>query len=302
MPRRFRRARRRRAPRPALHDARAGSAAGGRDRARPHLLRPSRVARADQGAVLPAGHRGGRPARRRGDLRERSHRRALRRACAGRAAPVVVAPHGVDHDAVRRRRAGSRRRRRGAGAARARRRSVRSWSSWARSSRARASAVLIEAFDRVADRHPDAVLVLAGQPGWGDQLASLDAAAHRSRILVTGYVPDDAVPALLRRAAAAAYPSLGEGFGHAGPRGARLRDPARHDRRAPRWPTRPATPRWSSRRATLRPSAPRSTRSSRAIPAPRRGGEPGWPGWPRLPGTRAAERHVEAYRIAASGG
>ncbi|MGH9006985.1 MAG: glycosyltransferase [Acidimicrobiales bacterium] len=73
--------------------------------------------------------------------------------------------------------------------------------------------LLIDAFDRVAGHHPDAVLVLAGQPGWGDQRTALDTSAHRDRIVVTGYVPDDAVPALLRRAAAVAYPSLDEGFG-----------------------------------------------------------------------------------------
>jgi glycosyltransferase involved in cell wall biosynthesis len=73
--------------------------------------------------------------------------------------------------------------------------------------------LLIEAFDRVAERHRDAVLVLAGQPGWGDQRSALEASHHRDRITVTGYVPDAAVPALLRRAAAVAYPSLDEGFG-----------------------------------------------------------------------------------------
>ena len=32
-------------------------------------------------------------------------------------------------------------------------------------------------------------------------------------MLRTGYVPDEVVPALLRRAAVAAYPALEEGFG-----------------------------------------------------------------------------------------
>jgi len=72
--------------------------------------------------------------------------------------------------------------------------------------------VLVEAFDRVADRFPDAQLVLAGQPGWlGRDPRS--AAAHPDRVVVTGYVSDDAVPALYRRAAVVAYPSLEEGFG-----------------------------------------------------------------------------------------
>jgi glycosyltransferase involved in cell wall biosynthesis len=72
---------------------------------------------------------------------------------------------------------------------------------------------LVAAFDRVADRHGDAVLVLAGQHGWGHELDALNEAKHRDRILVTGYVPAGAVPALLRRARAVAYPSLDEGFG-----------------------------------------------------------------------------------------
>jgi glycosyltransferase involved in cell wall biosynthesis len=72
---------------------------------------------------------------------------------------------------------------------------------------------LLGAFDRVADGHPDAMLVLAGQPGWGHELDALATTKHRDRVIVTGYVPDATVPALLRRAAAVAYPSLDEGFG-----------------------------------------------------------------------------------------
>jgi glycosyltransferase involved in cell wall biosynthesis len=74
-------------------------------------------------------------------------------------------------------------------------------------------ATLIGAFDMVAGSHPDAQLVLAGQDGWGSQLDALAAAKHRDRVVVTGYVPDAAVPALLRAATAVAYPSLDEGFG-----------------------------------------------------------------------------------------
>jgi glycosyltransferase involved in cell wall biosynthesis len=76
-------------------------------------------------------------------------------------------------------------------------------------------APLVRAFDRVADRHPDAVLVLAGQPGWGGEevVRSVGAARARSRITRLGYVPDRTVPPLLRRATVVAYPSLEEGFG-----------------------------------------------------------------------------------------
>ena len=58
-------------------------------------------------------------------------------------------------------------------------------------------------------------LVLAGQRGWG--VEEIDRAIESSpaadRIVQLGYVRDDSVPALLRSAAAVAYPSLDEGFG-----------------------------------------------------------------------------------------
>ncbi len=42
---------------------------------------------------------------------------------------------------------------------------------------------------------------------------ALAAATHPERIVRTGYLPDEAVPALLRQAAVVAYPALEEGFG-----------------------------------------------------------------------------------------
>jgi glycosyltransferase involved in cell wall biosynthesis len=74
---------------------------------------------------------------------------------------------------------------------------------------------LVAAFDRLADDRPDLSLVLAGGIGWGltEIERSISSSRHGDRIVRTGYVPDRAVPALLRRAAAAAYPSLEEGFG-----------------------------------------------------------------------------------------
>jgi len=74
---------------------------------------------------------------------------------------------------------------------------------------------LVRAFDRMAGAHPDLRLVLAGMPGWGAQSvdAAIAGARHRDRVVRTGYVPDDAVPALFRQAAAVAYPSAEEGFG-----------------------------------------------------------------------------------------
>jgi glycosyltransferase involved in cell wall biosynthesis len=74
---------------------------------------------------------------------------------------------------------------------------------------------LVRAFDRVAAARPDLSLVLAGTRGWGARAvdAAVAGAASRDRIARPGYVPGDAVPALLRGAAAVAYPSLAEGFG-----------------------------------------------------------------------------------------
>ena len=74
---------------------------------------------------------------------------------------------------------------------------------------------LVRAFDRVAGLHRDVRLVVAGSAGWGT--AAVDQAVvearHADRIVRTGYVADDDVPALLRGASAVAYPSLEEGFG-----------------------------------------------------------------------------------------
>ncbi len=59
----------------------------------------------------------------------------------------------------------------------------------------------------------DTTLVLAGQDGWGT--GPVDAPQQRSTrsIVRLGYVDDDIVPALYRRAAVVAYPALVEGFG-----------------------------------------------------------------------------------------
>jgi glycosyltransferase involved in cell wall biosynthesis len=76
-------------------------------------------------------------------------------------------------------------------------------------------APLVAAFDVLAGARPDLVLVLGGQTGWGmsETEQALAAARHADRIVRTGYLPDAAVPALLRQAAVVAYPALEEGFG-----------------------------------------------------------------------------------------
>lgn len=74
---------------------------------------------------------------------------------------------------------------------------------------------LVAAFDILAARERELGLVLAGKPGWGAKEVEgrVAASGHRERIRLTGYVPDEAVPALLRRAAVVAYPAKEEGFG-----------------------------------------------------------------------------------------
>jgi glycosyltransferase involved in cell wall biosynthesis len=75
---------------------------------------------------------------------------------------------------------------------------------------------LVRAFDRLAPQHGELRLVIAGQHGWGaDEVerAILAASVHPDRIVRTGYVSDDALPALLRRSAVVAYPSFEEGYG-----------------------------------------------------------------------------------------
>lgn len=85
---------------------------------------------------------------------------------------------------------------------------------------------LLQAFVQARTHRPDAQLVIAG----GASLLAHDAEvqafnaaaaqhgllpgqAHADRLVITGPVPDDALPALYRRADAVAMPSLKEGFG-----------------------------------------------------------------------------------------
>ena len=129
-------------------------------------------------------------------------------------APVVVAPHGVDHERFTPREPAE-------GADRAVLGALgvpvdRPLVAFVGTLEPRKGVVpLVAAFDRVARGHPDAVLVLGGQTGWGmaETERALAAARHPERIVRTGYLPDEAVPALLRQAAVVAYPALEEGFG-----------------------------------------------------------------------------------------
>ena len=74
---------------------------------------------------------------------------------------------------------------------------------------------LIQAFDRIANEHPDLLLVLAGKPGWDfdDVFAAIHASKYKNRIRHLGFVGDSEKRALLVACEALVYPSLYEGFG-----------------------------------------------------------------------------------------
>jgi glycosyltransferase involved in cell wall biosynthesis len=136
------------------------------------------------------------------------------RACCDVRAPIVVAPHGVDH-----RRFAPTEPVRGMDVAALEGIGVptdRPLVVFVGTLEPRKGvAPLVAAFDRVAEAHGDATLVLGGQMGWGlaETERLLNSARHGSRIIRTGYLPDAAVPALLRRSTVVAYPALEEGFG-----------------------------------------------------------------------------------------
>ena len=79
----------------------------------------------------------------------------------------------------------------------------------------RKNATFERAFAGVAHDRPDLQLVLAGGEGWGigEVRDAVAASGVATRIARPGRLPDAAVPALYRRAAAVAYPSHEEGFG-----------------------------------------------------------------------------------------
>lgn len=74
---------------------------------------------------------------------------------------------------------------------------------------------LLRAFETIAAEHPDVHLVITGSQGWLYQpfLEQARASGLERRLLMTGYVPDDDLPALLSLADVFAFPSVFEGFG-----------------------------------------------------------------------------------------
>jgi glycosyltransferase involved in cell wall biosynthesis len=74
---------------------------------------------------------------------------------------------------------------------------------------------LIQAFAGLAPARPDLRLVLAGRDGWGATAVREAAAASgvTTRILRPGWLPGPALAPFFRQAEAVVYPSLEEGFG-----------------------------------------------------------------------------------------
>ncbi len=76
-------------------------------------------------------------------------------------------------------------------------------------------AMLIEAFARVAGRHPDASLVFTGAPGPADAevRATAKASGIGPRVTFTGSIPEGDLASIMASATLLAYPSRYEGFG-----------------------------------------------------------------------------------------
>jgi glycosyltransferase involved in cell wall biosynthesis len=75
--------------------------------------------------------------------------------------------------------------------------------------------LLLEAYRRLLDAHPDVGLVVAGRKGWLYQsfFDRLEALGLRDRVILTGHVPEADLPGLLSLATVFAFPSLYEGMG-----------------------------------------------------------------------------------------
>lgn len=127
-------------------------------------------------------------------------------------APVVVAPHGVDHERLQPRARGD-----AEDLDRLHHLGIQPpYLAFAGTLEPRKDVpALITAFARIARERPELRLVVAGRDGWG-ATAVRDAAAASgvtTRILRPGWLPGDALPAFYRQAEVVAYPSLEEGFG-----------------------------------------------------------------------------------------
>jgi glycosyltransferase involved in cell wall biosynthesis len=74
---------------------------------------------------------------------------------------------------------------------------------------------LLRAFAQLAQRHPDARVVIAGKKGWyfDEIFHTAEALNLADQVIFTGYVEEADKPTLIRGASLFLYPSLHEGFG-----------------------------------------------------------------------------------------
>jgi len=128
-----------------------------------------------------------------------------------RHAPVVVIPHGVDHDRFRPESDPA------ADLAALAEHGIRPpYVAFSGTLEPRKDIpTLVDAFARIAGTHPDLRLVIAGGDGWGtkDVRDAVARSGVATRVLRPGYLGADVIAALFRRAEVVAYPSLEEGFG-----------------------------------------------------------------------------------------
>lgn len=124
-------------------------------------------------------------------------------------APIVVAPHGVDHDRFHVRESDDLVRLAATGI-------HPPYVAFAATIEPRKDVPsLIRAFAQIAPTRAQLKLVIAGRDGW-DTEPVRDAASQSgvtTRILRVGWMDDAVLPAFFRQATAVAYPSLEEGFG-----------------------------------------------------------------------------------------
>ncbi len=75
--------------------------------------------------------------------------------------------------------------------------------------------LLLRAFAELAERHPEARLVIAGKKGWHFEeiFSTVTTLRLEDRVRFTGYIDEEDKPALMRGAMLFIYPSLHEGFG-----------------------------------------------------------------------------------------
>lgn len=74
---------------------------------------------------------------------------------------------------------------------------------------------LVRSFGKIAGKHPEVSLVIAGGKSWYHEkiVAEAERLGLQQRVIFTGYVLEDELPALLSGAIVAPFPSLYEGFG-----------------------------------------------------------------------------------------